>query len=423
MGSDQAEIDVSCRVPETADNAEIDGHVELVRHRRLHVRPHVRPSLGVVGQVAFLVIEGPREVVREVVPSTPDVDHIPLDKSRSEDVASRRRLVLVGMLGDDGPSVGGDPVVGWEPSGRIVEPVGALAGDDLDRRTTRNALFRDDLDHAGRGFRSVEGGCRRALDDLDPLDFLRVEVIETGGAVAGPGTKADDASVGADPVDVEQGLCAKRHRAAPANDDATARPDRAAADLDGHPGDLSGQHLLDVRWRAGLERLGRVHGPDHVGDCSALNGPDRPGDDDLVQAEGFDVELEVHGRGFPRSHGNRGLLRAVPDHLDLKRVHANRHVEEEVASLAVRHGADSGFGDRDLCAGQRAKRFAVDDGAGDGAALRQRGSRCEEEERKQTETNEEPATTHTAPPHNEWPRGHRQDVDRSDLRARDHVQT
>lgn len=192
---------------------------------------------------------------------------------------------------------------------------------------------------------------------------------------------------------------AEGNRAPPANHDAAARPDRAAAHLDGHPGDLTGKHLLDVRRRAGLEFLGRVHGPDHVGDRTALNRADRTGDDDLIQTEGLDVELEVHRGRLAGRHGDRGFLRAVPDHLDLQRVRADGHVEEEVAPLAVGHCADPRFGDRDLGTGQRAERLTVDDASGDGAALRQNGCRREEEKREQTETNEEPATTHTAPPH------------------------
>src|SRR5207244_2661072 len=48
----------------------------------------------------------------------------------------------------------------------VREPVGALAGSEVEVGGAAAAALRDDLDHAVRRFGAVQRGCRRTLDHL-----------------------------------------------------------------------------------------------------------------------------------------------------------------------------------------------------------------------------------------------------------------
>src|SRR5690606_8103127 len=104
------------------------------------------------------------------------------------------------------------------------------------------AALREDLDHAGRRFRPVQGGRRGSLDDLDAVDVVRVDVVERAhrderAAASGEIRSVDGrerAVHHAHAVDVDDRLVGHGHRRVAAKADLLALADLAAAAGDLH---------------------------------------------------------------------------------------------------------------------------------------------------------------------------------------------
>src|SRR5690606_22246104 len=118
-----------------------------------------------------------------------------------------------------------------------------------------------------------------ALEDLDALDRVRVQVVQARGT----GHRAARV-VDAHAVDVDERLVGLREGGAPADADLPALARAAAAGEGGDARLAALQHLRDVLDRALLE-VRRVHRGDGVPEGTPLGGGTGAGDDHLVQRD------------------------------------------------------------------------------------------------------------------------------------------
>src|SRR5690625_2958289 len=87
-------------------------------------------------------------------------------------------------------------------------------------RGPRPPLLREDMDHTRRGLGAVEGRSRRTLHDLDPLDIIRIDIVQrahhrTRAIVREAGrTRIQWVRLGRlpHPIDEDQGLVTRRER-------------------------------------------------------------------------------------------------------------------------------------------------------------------------------------------------------------------
>ena len=97
----------------------------------------------------------------------------------------------------------GDRVRGHPAHVRRVPGLGIVRepqlGHEVEAWGTTRTLFREDLNHAGRGLRAIERRRGRTFQDLDVVDRLRVDVVEP---------RRSSAAAGADPVGVPEATAA-----------------------------------------------------------------------------------------------------------------------------------------------------------------------------------------------------------------------
>ena len=249
------------------------------------------------------------------------------------------------------------------------------------------AALGGDQDHAVGGLRAVDRRRRRALEDLDALDVVGVEVGDPVRRVVllAPADRvarrhrhhvhvrrdlvvADDHAVD----DVERPVVPDDRRSA-AQLHLDAAPGRAVVGLHVGPGDTALQGLLEAGDGSACKVL-RAHRGNRVGKVLAAYSGRLPGHDDLVEVE--HVPLELDGNvGLPG--GNGDLDAAVADDPHGKSLLAGRQLEGEVA-LVVGVGVDGGAFhiDQRGCNRDFAARFG--DLAGHGAGLGGEGG-CPEE--------------------------------------------
>ena len=103
-------------------------------------------------------------------------------------------------------------------------------------RPTR-ALLRDDLNHAVRGFGSIDRRGGRTLDDLDALDVIRADVVQTSGDRRALTAKPAGAPAGpvlgrvvdADAIDVDERTVLETDAAPPADLNRRTRAETSTA--------------------------------------------------------------------------------------------------------------------------------------------------------------------------------------------------
>src|SRR5690606_6814024 len=147
-----------------------------------------------------------------------------------------------------------------------IPPLGALLHREVEARCSGRAPLRDDLDHPVRGLGAVQRGGRGALDDLDALDVVGIDVVPAGDG-AGAECLADRAGrlrvVDADAVHVDERLVRKREasRAADADTAAAAKHTRSLDDGDARRAAVQQLgHRADGRLLDDVRRVHRRHG-------------------------------------------------------------------------------------------------------------------------------------------------------------------
>ena len=231
----------------------------------------------------------------------------------------------------------------------------------LEQRFALAFVRRDRVDEAADGVRAVEQR-RRAADDLDALDAVRVDrdpvVARLAGEVAGAHAVFENEHT----VAVET----------PDDGPFRARPETADRNAR-----LVLQRLAD---RVGALRrdVERIEGGDGVEGLERGFGPAGRGGDGQLFVDRRQIEHEVHGRR--PAGGDDDLLAAGREVLALgdDLVRAGRHVVERELALLVGHADRAGADHQDHGAVHRVAVVGQRDPAGDGAGLlrpRRRGRR------------------------------------------------
>src|SRR5690606_14263488 len=142
------------------------------------------------------------------------------------------------------------------PALGVPEPVRAEADHRVELRRADGATLRDDLDHAVRRLGPVERRGGRALDDLDALDVVGVDVVQTAdiraAALRGPAPRL---AVHPDPVDVDDRLVPLRQTPDATDPDGRARADLPRPRHHHQPRDPLAEELVDVRRGRGRQDL------------------------------------------------------------------------------------------------------------------------------------------------------------------------
>ncbi len=378
-----------------------DAHVEvqLVARHEAEVAAPGRPLREVVEEDAVLVVVVGGQVEVERLVAAPGRDAHPADVADAQRlrVVPRRllreeplleRLARV-ELAAPRPVAARQPVAeerradgaGLRRGGaqrvvrRHVERPLAGAHLDLGRELhalAGAALLRDDLDHARRRVGAVQRGRGRALDHLDRLDVVRVQVVQRVRALDRAvvhAVAAVRAGGDAHAVHVEDRLVPRGQRAGAADADLRARARLARARHQRHARRPRGQQLLHVRDRRLLREVAGLEPRHRVAQCA----PDRAArgarHDDRVQVDRRLSQLEArHGRLAGRDR-DLHVLTVVPQHLGTHRVRPCGHVQDEEVPVLVRHAAEPRALDRDLGTVQRPLRRGVDDPAPDAPRL------------------------------------------------------
>ncbi len=401
----------------------LDLQIRERRHRE--VRLEVVLLLLVVGHHAGVVLIPTGQVVLQRLPAAPHrqvVVLVPLLPGEAA-VAARGRVVVtpevvprrlvegrrrvVGLVGRDAVPPVLATVVPTAPPGAthevlhvqvvhavdpvLLEPAGALLDVDRPDRRPLRAALREDLDHARRSLGAVQRRRGRALDDLDALDVVRVDVVErahrdlsapplhhAGGAHAREGSVHHPHA-----VDVDDRLVRHRDAGVSAQADLASLAELAAAARHLDPGRRALEQVADQH--GPLRDVGDVELRDRVSDLASPRGARRPGHDDLVEPERLRGQREVGNRGATGGDRHRLLLRLVADPLDAKLVSAHGHVEDQVPAVRPGQASELEPDDVDLHLRDRTPRLGVGDRPGDLARLRARGRREQAESQRHRE--------------------------------------
>ena len=241
--------------------------------------------------------------------------------------------------------------------------------------THRSALG-EDLDHAGGGFRPVEGGGRRALDHFDPLDVLRVDGVQRAThVVVAPARIPNGRNVfrkaltpHPNAVHVDERLVRLGHG------DVAPEPDHGAAT--GGGGTLGHRHAGNTALKHGVHVGGRLHDVlghvqlgDGVSDLPSPCGPGRPRHHDLVETERLGLKGEVLLDGSSRRNGDFHFGSGVSDPLGPQGVGPRRHVQDDKSAVVPGQRPEAGIGQVDLHGSQRPLSSSVRHLARDRAVL------------------------------------------------------
>ena len=176
-------------------------------------------------------------------------------------------------------------IVAREPSIDVVhEPRCSLTRRYLEARRPGFAALRDDLDDAVRCLRSIERRSGRTFDDLDALDVVGVEVVQSrdrAGAVAARWSVA----VHPNAIDVNDRVGAERKARSAADENARAAARESARRRDDDARRARVEQLTDVAHGRGLHDVRDLHLRDGVADASLLGRAGGAGDDHRVQID------------------------------------------------------------------------------------------------------------------------------------------
>ena len=143
------------------------------------VLEHARPTLQGSGV-------GLAESRREQIGNQVALDRIPgrhrLSPARRHHVDGVRQPLRVALSRASGTGADAAGEVGDRQNAVGRHGDRGQVGAEGEARGARTAALREDLDHAVRGLRPVQGRGRGALRDLDALDGLGRDVVEAGGA-------------------------------------------------------------------------------------------------------------------------------------------------------------------------------------------------------------------------------------------------
>ena len=236
--------------------------------------------------------------------------------------------------------------------------------------------FGEDLDHAGGCFRAVQRCRGRPLDDLDPLDVLRIDAVERAGHIVVAPPRVPDRrhvlgearAANPHPVDVDQGLVGLGHR------DVAAKADHGSAPHAGRT--LRNGHARHARLKQRIHICRRRHHVllhveqgDRVADFTPSRGPGRSGHHDLVETQCLGRQREVLLESASR-HRDLRVRRGVPDALGAQGIVTRRHVQDDEAAIVTGQRSEAGTDQEHLHRAHGPLARGIRDRTGDRAVLR-----------------------------------------------------
>jgi hypothetical protein len=238
------------------------------------------------------------------------------------------------------------------------------------------------LDDAIRGLGPVERRRSGTLQDLDALDGLRRDVVETRRVALT--RSADGGGVHPDAIDVDDGLIELRQRRRAADADAGTLAGVTRRRKCNHARLTTGQELREVRDRSVLQ-LADVDRRDGVAQLLPLGRDTSTRHDDFVERDSRLIEREVGNDRLTRTDRNRVRSRAVTHEFCHDHGLAGRDVEQKEAACGVRQGTDTGASDVHLNRLQGTLRRSFPDRSDDRARLGRRRSWSPAEGERQAE--------------------------------------
>src|SRR5690606_10633967 len=154
---------------------------------------------------------------------------------------------------------------------------------------------------------AIERRRGRSLDDLDVLDLVRIDVVETPHHIAArsavriAGGSDADRALHTHTVDVHNGVGGERDAAAPPDLDTGTGTRRAGTGVDHDPRGPGVEELRDIGDDTGFHHLGGIDGSDRVPDRASLLPTSRARDDDLIEVERYRHEPD-RDRSLSRRH-------------------------------------------------------------------------------------------------------------------------
>ena len=213
-------------------------------------------------------------------------------------------------------------------------------------RLTGVAGLGEDLDHARRRFGAVQGGGRGALDDLDALDVVGIDVVQRArDVIAAAEIRSRGGNVLRVPVaakshaiHIDERLIAHRDAHVAAESDHRARAGTRGAGHHRHAGRAPLKQLTYVLRR--LRHLGHVDLGDRVAHFALARSTGCAGDDDGVELEDLLAQGEILGNGLAGDERERALDGTIAQHLGTNAVLPDRQIAEGVAAVVGRERAE-----------------------------------------------------------------------------------
>ena len=198
--------------------------------------------------------------------------------------------------------VAGEPPVGFVAVlGEVGEPD---LGREIEPRGATRPCPREDLNHAGRRLSTVQRRGGGALQDLDPLDRLGVDVVDPRGIPAAAGADIvppPAAAIHPHAVHVDDRFGRLREAGGAADADPRPLARQPAGGQNGDAG-LAGRELLGDVLNRGVDEVARVDRRDRVGHLASLGFGASAGHHDSVETDRRRGQLEVHDRDLAGRH-------------------------------------------------------------------------------------------------------------------------
>ncbi len=280
----------------------------------------------------------------------------------------------------------GEVGIAREPPVGLVAVLGEPGKSHLAREIEPRGAARsrpgEDLNHAGGRFGPVQRCRGGALQDLDALDGLGVDVVDPGRIPATAGAdKVPPAAATIDPhsIHIDDRFGRLREAGGAADADARAFARQPARGQDRDAG-LARRELLGDVLDGGVDEVARVDRRDGVGHLAALGFAAGAGHHHRVESDRRWGQLEVHDRNLAGHHryalGRAAVANASDPHFRI----TGRQVQLELPGRIGQRGEVSAHHE-DLHRVDRALVDAIGHGAADGAgALRARNGRAAEQD-------------------------------------------